>query len=356
MATAAQPLEVIDLITETADAFTIAFRSPGTAEWHYRPGQYLVLQAEVGGERLRRAFSLSTAPGLDAHLAVTIKCIPDGRVSHHLRRSLKPGERVMVFPPAGKFILDIDPSQARHYVLVGGGSGITPLMSQLRSVLAREPKSRVTLIYGNRELDSVIFRARLEALQAEYADRFTMVHVLERPPAGWSGPTGYIAGATAERLIAAARDSSTLPTDYYLCGPSPMMEAVRAALKALGVPDTALHTEYYTAPVTTDADEAEAEEEEYEIVTQDVRVRLDGAERRVTVTPDKSILHAAIAAGMDPPYACEEGVCCTCRAKLIEGLVQMDEREGLSDDEIEAGYILTCQSHPLTADVLVEFG
>ncbi len=355
MATAAQLLEVIRLTPETADAFTIGFRTPPGPEWQYQPGQYLVLQDEVDGERLRRAFSLSTAPTLDDHLAVTIKCIPDGRVSHHLRNTLRVGDRVAVFPPSGKFILQLNPAHAKHYVLIGGGSGITPLMSQLRSVLHHEPLSRVTLIYGNRSLDSIIFGDALEHLAEQHALRFTLVHVLEQPPTGWAGPTGYIAGATAQQLIDAARSATTLPTEYFLCGPNPMMEAVRAALKALSVPDAALHTEYYTAPVAS-SDDAEDAEEEYEIVTQPVRVRLDGVERTVTVPPELSILHASIAAGMDPPYACEEGVCCTCRARLIAGLVQMNEREGLSDEEIEAGYILTCQSHPLTEDVLVEFG
>jgi ring-1,2-phenylacetyl-CoA epoxidase subunit PaaE len=349
-------LEVIGLVTETPDAFTIQFRTPEGTEWSYQPGQYLVLQAEVAGERLRRAFSLSTAPGLDSHLAVTIKCIPDGRVSHYLRESLRVGSTVQVFPPSGKFTLHVDPARARHVVLVGGGSGITPLMSQLRSVLAHEPKSHVTLIYGNRDLDATIFRHRLEQLEEQHADRFTLVHVLERPPVGWRGPTGYISGGTARTLISEAKARTPLPVDFYLCGPSPMMEAVKAALADSNVPAEAIHTEYYTAPVSAEDDAAVEDEEEYEIVTQDVRVRLDGAERLVNVPPEKSILHAAIAAGMDPPFACEEGVCCTCRAKLISGLVQMNEREGLSDEEIEAGFILTCQSHPLTADVAVEFG
>ena len=357
MATAAQPLEVIRLTTETDDAFTIGFRTPAGAEWHYQPGQYLVLQDQVEGERLRRAFSLSTSPVLDDHLAVTIKCIPQGRVSHHLRSTLRVGDQVLVFPPAGKFILRLDAAHAKHYVLVGGGSGITPLMSQLRSVLHAEPLSRVTLLYGNRNPESVIFGSALAQLAQQHPERLTLVHVYEQPPSGWAGPSGYIAGATAERLLSQARAATTLPTEFYLCGPNPMMEAVRAALRAIGVPEADLHTEYYTAPLTTDdATDADPDEEEYEIVTQPVRVRLDGVERTVTVPPEQSILHAAIAAGMDPPYACEEGVCCTCRARLIEGLVQMNEREGLSDDEIEAGYILTCQSHPLTADVLVEYG
>lgn len=348
------PLTVKQVVRETPDAFSIHFANDYPEAFHYKPGMYLTVQAIVNGKKERRAFSLSTSPLADEHLAVTIKCITGGVVSNHLRNTLQPGDTVEVLPPLGNFTLDINAENAWHYVLIGGGSGITPLMSMLRSVLLGEPHSKVSLIYGNRDQTSIIFARELEKLQKQHPGRLHIDHVLQAPPAGWAGAVGMISGKTAADLLDAARNRWNLPMGYYMCGPNPMMEGVKSLLQMAGVPARDIHQEFYTAPLPAADDPGE--EEDYEIVTQEVKIKLDGKLHTLTVTPDKSILDAAIAADLDPPYACQEGVCCTCRGKLVEGLVQMNEREGLSDEEIEAGYILTCQSHPLTPDVYVEFG
>ncbi len=347
-------LTVKEVLRETADAFTIVFVHPGLPEFAYKPGQYLTLQAEVNGKKERRAFSLSSSPVTDSHLAVTIKCIPEGVVSNHLRAVLQPGDTLDVLPPMGNFTVSIDETAAKHYVLVSGGSGITPMMSIMRSVLASEPGSRITLLYGNRDKESIIFYKELQRLQAQHPGRLHIDHVLQTPPAGWDGPLGMIVGKVAADLLDAAQHRHALPISYYLCGPNPMMEGVKGLLLTAGVREKDIHQEFYTAPLSADSDDPE--EEQYEIITQQVRIKLDGKQHTLTVAPNKTILDAAIDANLDPPYACQEGVCCTCRAKLISGLVQMNEREGLSDEELEAGFVLTCQSHPLTEDVYVEFG
>lgn len=346
------PLVVRSVSTETPEAYTITFENPDPELFAYRPGQYLTLKVPVGGEVLRRAFSLSSAPGEDG-LSVTIKALADGRVSRHLRQTLEPGDQVEVMPPMGKFALTIDPSQARHFVLIGSGSGITPLMSMLKTVLRDEPRSQVTLLYGNRHETSIIFKQELDALEQAHPGRFRVVHVLSQPK-GSDYRKGRLEGALLLQLIEQAQLATQLATGYYLCGPEGMMAAAKAVLADLQVPSAEIFTEYYSAPVATE--DADEEEYEFEIVTQQVQVILDGKERTVTVQPEQSILHAVLDAGMDAPFACEEGVCCTCRAKLYAGTVSMDEREGLSDEELEAGYILTCQSHPLTSDVRIEYG
>ncbi|MDX2063466.1 MAG: ferredoxin--NADP reductase [Bacteroidia bacterium] len=349
------PLTVHSVSTETREAYTINFTNPDRELFAYKAGQYLTLKVQVGDELLRRSFSLSSAPHEEL-LSVTIKALPDGRVSQHLRRTLEPGDRVEVLPPMGKFFVAPEPMHAKHYVLIGCGSGITPLMGMLKAILHLEGDSRITLLYGNRSEATTIFRQQLEELAARHPKRLAVTHVLSQP----EGPTAHVGrleGPLLKSLIQQAQQQHRLPIGYYLCGPEGMMASAKAVLKELGVPDTVVHTEYYSAPVA-DASEAETEAEglEYEIVTQNVTVLLEGTETVVTVPPDQSILHAALKRGLDPPYACEEGVCCTCRALLLEGMVAMDEREGLSDEELAAGYILTCQSHPLTADVKLRYG
>jgi ring-1,2-phenylacetyl-CoA epoxidase subunit PaaE len=347
------PLQLRQLIHETDDAYTLQFEKPADAAFQYLPGQYLTLKVPYEGQDLRRAFSLSSNPRLDDYLAVTIKAIPDGRISNHLRRTLKAGDTVEVYPPMGKFVVETNPSAALHYVLVGGGSGITPLYSILRSVLREEPLSKVTLIYANRNQDSVIFKQALDELQALSGDRLRIVHVLDQPKAGWDGLKGLLTKPLAQDLLREATAQSTLPTHYYMCGPGPMMDSVDAALRHLGVAEDRIHREYYSAPLPED--DAAEEEIDYELRDRTIVVELDGKRSNVPVKAGKNILDAAIGVGLDPPYACQEGICSTCRAKVHSGLVQMMEREGLSDEELEAGYVLTCQCYPLTDDVVLEY-
>lgn len=350
-----QPLSVLNVIHETDEAYTIRFEQPDDESFAYYPGQYLTLKVEVGGENLRRAFSLSSCPQEDDFLSVTIKAIPDGRVSHYLRENLLAGDEIEVYPPMGSFYVEPDPKQANHYVLIGAGSGITPLMSILRTVLAAEPHSRVTLLYGNRTERSIIFHDVLEEIMHEHDDRFEVVHVLSKPSPTWHSHTGRLEGGLLKELLVDTLRRDDLPHQFYLCGPQGMMSSAQEILGEMGIPEDRIHREYYTAKLPDLEDPTEGDIEEYELVTQEVKVVLDGIEYEVTVDPDSNILDSVIALDLDPPYACQEGVCSTCRAKLHSGLVSMDCRDGLSDEELEANYILTCQSHPLTDDVKVEF-
>lgn len=347
-----QPLKVLEVKPETAQAYTIKFEAP--EDWlNFNPGQYLTLKTRINGEEFRRAYSLSSCPVADDFLSVTIKAIDDGRVSNHLKNNLRPGDEMEVLPPMGKFFVELDPSKKRHFLLIGGGSGITPLMSILRSVLEKEKDSKVTLIYSNSEEDGIIFRDELDRLSQQEPGRLKVEHILSRPNLTWPGKTGRLEGEIARDLIRDAIAEIHDPFSVYLCGPQGMMDNAEKALELLGVAEKQINREYYSAPLPDLDDE---EEISYEIITRKITVMLDGKEYKdVVVEADSNILNAVMDMGLDPPFACEEGVCSTCRAKLHSGLIQMMVRDGLSDEELEANYILTCQSSPLTDDVVIEF-
>ncbi len=349
------PLKVIRVVKETADASTIVFEKPLDGSFTYKPGQYLTLKLNVGSESLRRAYSLCSSPLTDSELAVTVKRVDQGRVSTYIHTQLKAGDVIEVFPPMGNFALVPDASKARHIILLGGGSGITPLMSILKSVLAAEPNSRVSLIYGNRDEESIIFKRELEALTEAQPDRLRVIHILSHPSTTWLGMQGLPLRHVILGIVQDLMNADALPKSYWLCGPSPMMDESAAALGFLGVAKDAIHREIFTAALP-DPDmaaknaAAEAKRGDYTIT-----VRLDGKEKQILVKNTQTILEAVIGEGMDPPYACQMGVCCTCRAMRHSGKVEMEEDEGLSDAEMAEGYILTCQSHPLTPDVVIEY-
>jgi ring-1,2-phenylacetyl-CoA epoxidase subunit PaaE len=348
------PLKVLQVIRETADASTVVLEKPLDGTFSYKPGQYLTLKLTVGGESLRRAYSLCSSPTTDSDLAVTVKRVDKGRMSNFVHTQLKAGDVVEVFPPMGNFCLVPDATKARHVVMLGGGSGITPLMSILKSTLTAEPNSRITLIYGNRDEESIIFKRTLDAMAEAQPDRLRVIHILSDPSPSWIGMRGLPMRHVILGIVQDIMNADQLPKSYWICGPSPMMEESQAALGFLGIPKDAIHREIFTAALPdTDAPKTAATEAKRGDYT--ITVRLDGKEKQVLVKNNQTILEAVIGEGMDPPYACQMGVCCTCRAMRHSGKVEMEEDEGLSDTEINEGFILTCQSHPLTADVVIEY-
>lgn len=344
-----QTLPILEIIPETSEAFTIRFEAPN--DWlHYLPGQYIAIKVEINGESYRRAYSMSSSPIIDRFISITIKAIPDGRVSSYLKKNLIKGSSLEVMPPMGRFVVHSDSHKKHHYLLIGAGSGITPLMSILKTVLHNEPESRVTLLYGNRDEESIIFKSQLDELEKKYSGRFVVEHILSRPSDQWKGQIGRIEGTTARDLVKFVLEKNTKPISFYMCGPQSMMDDVQQVLKLLGIADTQVYREYYNAPIGDEDDDIS-----YDVIDREIDFILDGVKRRVMVTAESNILQAIIDLKLDPPYACQEGVCSTCRAKLHSGLVQMYSREGLSDEELEANYILTCQCNPITNDVLIEF-
>ncbi len=271
------PLTVKEIRPETADAYTVAFDRPDDPAFDYLPGQYLTLKLNVNGEELRRAYSLSSCPKETGELAITVKRVQDGRASNYLADSLKAGEALEVYPPMGKFVVECQEANAKHYILIGAGSGITPLMSILKTVLQEEPRSKVTLVYGNTNEDCIIFKEALERLEAEHHGRLQVVHVLSRPEGPWSGATGRIEGRIAYDILAEViQQDKDLKKNFYLCGPSGMMESAIDVLEMLSVAPSLIHREYYSAPVETPEEDGyeSLDPDDIEIVTQEVEVIL----------------------------------------------------------------------------------
>ncbi|MEZ4772999.1 MAG: ferredoxin--NADP reductase [Bacteroidia bacterium] len=350
---------------EVPGVYSLYFINPDPEVFTYFPGQYLTVRIQLGGEDFRRCFSLSSSPFCDDRLCITLKRIPGGVVTNYLRDNLKAGDLLDIMPPMGNFAAEMNPVEPRHYILIGGGSGITPLMSMVKSVLTAEPESEISLWYGNRSESDIIFREEILAWQKKYSDRFFLHLTLSQPDENWKGFSGRLDKNRIYDLISEVFMTSELRKVYYICGPEGMIEAALSALEKHAVNPADIHREHYLAPAPDEQDETEVEEptetslsdgeETYVLTTQKVRVIMDGETHEITVEPDQVILRAAVKADLDPPYACQSGICTTCRAMLYSGVVSMDETEGLSEEEINEGFILTCQAHPLTADVEIEY-
>ena len=331
------PLTIRECRRETADTVSIAFDVPTDLADRFRfvQGQYLTLKTHIGDEEVRRSYSICS--GVDeGELRVAVKKVDGGLFSTHANQSLAPGAVLEVMTPMGRFHTPIDPNAARTYVAFAAGSGITPVMSILKTVLAQEPKSRFVLVYGNRTVSSIIFREELEDLKNRYIGRLVIHHVLSREPEE--------AGLLGGRIDAA-----------FLCGPQPMVEEVRDALAACGTPPANIHVELFD---TTTAARPTVRKVATDTPTDAATIAIlqDGKRKEFTLPYDgDSILDAAHRHGADLPYSCKSGVCCTCRAKVREGKVEMAENYSLEPWEVEAGYVLTCQSRPLTERVVIDF-
>lgn len=351
-------LFVRELIRETPDALTIVFSQHPEGAFEYLPGQYLTLIFTINGQEERRAYSLCSSPYTDAFLAVTVKRVPEGKVSGFINRSLMLGDAIEALPPMGRFTVAPEEDNTNHYVLIGGGSGITPLMSMIKSVLEKEPLSKLTLIYANRNEDQTIFRRELAEFEQRYPGKFRVVHVLETPSASYTGLTGRLDRNRLMNLFQEIIPSDSLTKLFYMCGPSGLMEETDAALQFLNIPKDRIHRELFTSGnAQKEAVTVSTEESDVELKrgVYTVHLKLDGKVHDIQVGPSETILDAAIEMGLQPPFACRVGVCCTCRAMVHSGAVEMDETEGLSDSEIEDGFVLTCQAHPLMDHCEVEY-
>ncbi len=351
-------LRVAAITRETADAVTVHFEDPtGRPLPAYRAGQYLTLILPVpdpanGGRPVRRAYSLSSAPHENA-CAVTVKQVTGGLASQYIVNQLRAGDTLDVLPPLGAFTTEFTANQRRQFVLVGGGSGVTPLLSISKTVLREEPLSRILLIYGNRDRESTIFASQLAQLEANSGGRMTIDHVLE------AGECTYPGRFSVEifKQILTHRSLDVKQALYFLCGPEGLMNAARTALDELGVPAAQVLRESFTAPTASTAP-APVESAAAKAVNgpTTVKIHFEGNEYAVEVSPNQSILDAGLDAGIDLPYSCQAGLCTACRGRCLTGAIKMDEREGLSDAEIAKGYVLLCVGHPTTDDVSVEIG
>jgi len=352
------PLKVLDVKKETKNATSIAFDVPYALydTFHYKPGQYLTLKFNLDGEDVRRSYSLCSSPVLEEPLRIGVKRVKDGLVSNHINDNLKVGDTVEVMPPDGRFFADVKKDSYKTYYLFSAGSGITPILSILRTVLFTEARSYVRMIYGNRSQDSIMFNSELNALQEQYSDRFILEHILSRPKSNWSDlwktskAQSYRKGRVdtdAVKWFINEYPPYAQNAAYYICGPGTMIANTKNALNAIDVPNERIFIERFGgSPSKTIIDGVDHAK---------LIAHLNNERIEVSMPKGKTVLRTLIDAGKEPPYSCEGGVCSTCICKLTSGKIHMKNNLALSDKAVEQGYILSCQSIPLTESIEIEY-
>ena len=345
-------LKVKNIINETKDAITIVFEQPTAKKVEYKSGQFLTLIVSVQGKEVRRAYSLCTSPFVDSDLAVSIKRVDKGLMSNWLPDNLKVGSTLKVMEPMGNFTTEFKKENKRHIILFAGGSGITPMMSIIKSTLTQEPNSICSLIYCNRDIDSIIFKNEFDKLQALYEGRLHVIHILDNAPMNWQGYSGLLNHDMLVKLFERIPDWGIEKTSYLMCGPEGMMKNVEELLDSHKIPKEKIVKESFVTGVLDKKPEPAATA----LQAREVTIRYDGREFKVVVQPTSTILETALDQGIDLPFSCQSGLCTACRGKAISGKVKLDEEEGLSQSEKAEGYVLTCVGHPLTDDVVIEIG
>ncbi|HEY0060026.1 MAG TPA: 1,2-phenylacetyl-CoA epoxidase subunit PaaE [Flavisolibacter sp.] len=350
-------LRISKIQKETEDCVSITFEVPPELEdtFRFSPGQSLTIRTQINGEEQRRNYSICTSP-YDGVLKVAVKKVSGGVFSTYANETLKAGDHLDVMPPVGKFFTELAPGNKKTYVAFAAGSGITPLLSIIKTTLITEPGSNFTLVYGNRTKANILFKEELEALKDKFIHRLRIYHVLSREKTDAPLNYGRIDREKCALLFGKLVDMETCD-EFFLCGPEEMIFSVRDYLKEHGVAPEKIHFELFTIPGQKKSTvETTTEEVEDRGPMSKVSVTLDGITFDFDLTYNgHSVLDAALKQGADLPYACKGGVCCTCKAKLLEGSVAMDENWGLEPDEVAAGFILTCQSHPTTPRIVVDF-
>lgn len=348
------PIAVKEVRTETPDCVSVVFDIPESLkeEFAFKAGQNLAIKAIINGKEVRRSYSLCTAP-FENTWKVAIKKVEGGLFSVYANETLKEGDVLEVMPPAGNFMVTLYPEKKRNYVAIVAGSGITPVLSLVKTILKTEPQSFVTLVFGNKNRNSVMFFEELEAIKNKYLERFSLIHVFSREKTEAELNHGRITKEKLNELSSLVSFASA--DEFFLCGPKQMIFTTKDFLESAGIDKKKIHFELFSSQESNDT--TPLSKEEFSSPGSNITVTVDGRSFSFDIAAGDSttILDAALKQGADLPYACKGGMCCTCKAKLLEGKVKMDVHWGLEDDEVERGYILTCQSHPVTEKVVVDF-
>jgi ring-1,2-phenylacetyl-CoA epoxidase subunit PaaE len=346
------PLRVADIRRETEDTVSVAFEVPAelAEEFRYSPGQFLTFRVpDAAGALVRRSYSICS--GLDdGELRVAVKRLDSGVFGVLANDSLKVGDTVEVLAPLGRFTTSMEPGRSASYLMIAAGSGITPVMSLMRTILARQPGSRITLLYGNRGPSSIIFREALHDLKDEHLQRLQVIHVLSREGQATPLLNGRISGKKLRELGTCMVDLTTYD-EVFVCGPEPMTMEIRETLVDLGIDASRVQLELFGShmpPPKRAIAEESGERVRLEVVLGGIRTKVD-------VQPGDTVLEAASRTGLDMPFSCKGGVCATCRARVEDGAVEMAHNYALEPWEVDAGFVLTCQSRPITPSLVVDY-
>ena len=350
------PLTVASIEQLTEDSVAITFDVPQELreDYDFSHGQHLTIRTELAGDDVRRNYSIC-APAGSGVLRVAVKRLPGGAFSEHALEVLRPGDVLDVMTPSGRFFTELRPDNRKHYVCVAAGSGITPILSIVATTLAVEPQSTVSLVYANRTHKSVMFLEELEDLKDSHPDRFQLVHVLSREPQEVELFSGRLDVDRMSRILEALLPPDTVD-EWFLCGPHLMVSDLRKLLISEGVSKKNLHAEVFHVEPLAPVRRPPAESGDGHGGGAEVTITLDGRRSSFRLPSDgASVLDAALAVRSDAPFACKGGVCGTCRAKLLDGSVEMDTNWALEPDEVDKGYVLTCQSHPTSDQVVLDY-
>ena len=351
------PLRVKSIRPDTDEAVIVSFDVPAelAEQFRFSHGQHLTLRATLDGSDERRSYSIC-AGTFDGELRVGVRKVPGGRFSTWINERLQPGNSIQVMTPEGRFFVPLEPASARHYLGIAGGSGITPILSIMKTVLAAEPKSRFTLIYGNRKQRSTMFLEELEDLKNRYLSRLTLHLVFSQEATDLPLYEGRLTRSKIGEFLAGAIDAERID-HAFVCGPYGVNDEAEAALRAAGVAAERIHIERFGIPDESGPGRAAAQApREGDAADARIVIIRDGVSREIDFHADQgNVLDAAAAAGLEVPFSCKSGVCCTCRARLLEGEVRMARNFALEKHEVAAGFILTCQAHPLTERVVISF-
>lgn len=349
-------LKIAEVRRETADAVSIRFEIPAGLKdaFAFRAGQHLTLRTDLNGEDLRRNYSVCVAPH-DGEIRIAVKQMPGGRFSSWANSALAVGNIVDVLPPMGRFVLPETANASPYYVAIAGGSGITPVLSILKTILKQNPQSRYTLLYGNRNSASIMFLEELAGLKNRYLDRLEVYHFLENEAEEIELFNGRLDREKCEEVLGSLVDARSADA-FFICGPGPMMDAAEAALQARGVSATNIFIERFTTGAVSAEQLAREEVLQKKAAGTQISVTLDGRRAKITFDAAKgNILESVQAAGLPAPYACKGGVCTTCRAKVLSGTVAMKKNYELTESEVAQGYVLTCQAVPTSDQVALSY-
>ena len=341
-------IKVTEVKKETSDTVSVAFEAP--QDFNYTAGQYITIRRIIDGEDLRRSYSLCSAPH-ENDFRVAVKKIEAGKMSSFLNNGLKAGDVLEIMPPMGNFVLT--PIDNKHYVAFAAGSGITPIISMVKSVLTNS-NSKFTLYYGNKTVDATIFKNELNSLSEQFGGRLGLNYIYSRQESVNKLFEGRITKTKFEEFV--REDISILKADaFFMCGPEKMIREVSEGLEYLGVAKEKIHFELFTTPITNAEVTKSIQESDFSGTSQ-ITVIMDGDEVEFELeSSGNSILDAAMDNGVDAPFSCKGAVCCTCKAQVIDGKATMEMNYALSDAEVEEGFILTCQAHPASAKLVVDF-